>query len=71
MKIAVKAEAESERCEEVLKLFGLTKQITRADVEKALGVSYATAARILAKLVEQKRILRIGNTRNTKYIKAE
>ena len=71
MKIAVKAEAESERCEEVLKLFGLTKQITRADVEKALGVSYATAVRILAKLVEQKRILRIGNTRNTKYIKAE
>lgn len=71
MKIAVKAEAESERCEEVLKLFGLTKQITRADVEKALGVSYATAARILAKLMEQKRILRIGNTRNTKYIKAE
>lgn len=71
MKIAVKAEAESERCEEVLKLFDLAKQVTRADVEQALGVSYATAARILAKLVEQKRILRIGNTRNTKYIKAE
>ena len=71
MKIAVKAEAESERCEEVLKLFDLAKQVTRADVEKTLGVSYATAARILAKLVKQKRILRIGNTRNTKYIKAE
>lgn len=71
IKIAVKAEAESERCEEVLKLFDLGKQVTRADVEKTLGVSYATAARILAKLVEQKRILRIGNTRNTKYIKAE
>lgn len=55
----------------VMLLFDKTSQITRGDVEQALNVSRATAARILAKLVSQKRILRFGNTRNTKYIKTE
>lgn len=55
----------------VLRLFGEKKQIMRSDVEKELGVSYATAARILSRLVEQKRIVRIGNTRNTKYMKLD
>lgn len=55
--------------EQVLSLFSTAKQITRSDVEKLLKVSYATATRVLAKMVERKLITRIGNTRNTKYIK--
>lgn len=61
--------ADNWQFERVLSLFTKTKQITRGDVEKLLHVSYATAARILARMVEQKQIIRIGNTRNTKYIK--
>lgn len=62
--------ADSWQIERVLSLFVETKQITRGDVERALNVSYATAARILARMVEQKQIIRVGNTRNTKYIKS-
>ena len=71
MKFASKAGAEGDRCEQVLKLFEKSKQITRAEVEKALEISYTTAARILAKLVDQNKLMRIGNTRNTKYIKKD
>ena len=59
-----------EQFKQVLSLFSASKQITRGDVEKLLNVSYATASRLLAKMVEQKLITRIGNTRNTKYIKS-
>lgn len=69
IKIQVNNTADSWQFERVLSLFAETKQITRGDVERALNVSYATAARILARMVEQKQIIRIGNTRNTKYIK--
>ncbi len=69
--IAEKVADDYDQYDSVLKLFDCNKQLTRADVEKKLGVSYATAVRILAKLVEQKRIIRIGNTRNTKYIRVE
>ena len=67
--IAEKVADDYDQYDSVLKLFDCNKQLTRADVEKKLGVSYAV--RILAKLVEQKRIIRIGNTRNTKYIRVE
>lgn len=60
---------DNEQFAPVLKLLDTAKQITRGDVEKLLNVSYTTAARILGKMVEKKLILRIGNTRNTKYIK--
>ena len=69
--IAEKVADDYDQYDSVLKLFDGNKQLTRAEVEEKLGVSYATAVRILAKLVEQKRIIRIGNTRNTKYIRAE
>lgn len=55
----------------VMTLFDQRPQISRGEVERLLNVSRATAARILAKMVERKRIIRVGNTRNTKYIKAE
>ena len=57
--------------DKVMTLFDQSPQISRGDVERLLNVSRATAARILAKMVEWKRIIRVGNTRNTKYIKAE
>lgn len=61
--------SDNKQFESVLSLFKSAKQITRGDVEKLLSVSYATASRILTKMVEQKLITRIGNTRNTKYVK--
>ena len=69
--IAEKVADDYDQYDSVLRLFDGNKQLTRAEVEEKLGVSYATAVRILAKLVEQKRIIRIGNTRNTKYIRVE
>ncbi|MCM1439634.1 MAG: putative DNA binding domain-containing protein [Roseburia sp.] len=63
------SEFDTQKFDTVMKQFENSSQITRADVEKLLGVSYATAARILAKMTEQKLIMRVGNTRNTIYIK--
>ncbi len=60
---------DEDKVDVILKLFDSKKQITRNDVEKCLNVSYATAARVLAKMVESKLIMRVGNTRNTKYVK--
>ncbi len=57
--------------DKVMTLFDQRPQISRGEVERLLNVSRATAARILAKMVERKRIICVGNTRNTKYIKAE
>ncbi len=42
-------------------------EITRADVEKLLGISTATAARRIRNLVERKQLKQIGTARNTKY----
>lgn len=41
--------------------------ITRKDVEELLGISQATAARLLKKLTEDKKLVSIGNGRNVKY----
>ncbi len=68
-KTAKNSVADMEKFDVVMALFETSPQITRNDVEKCLKVSYATAARILAKMVENKLITRVGNTRNTKYIK--
>lgn len=68
-KIQGRNEIDSAKFNHILGLFESSEQITRGDVEKLLGVSYATAARILAKMTEQRLLIRVGNTRNTKYIK--
>lgn len=66
---AVTPVSEDKRVEKVLELFNSSEEISRSDVEKLLNVSYVTAARLLSRMVEQKLISRVGNTRNTRYIK--
>lgn len=57
--------------EKVLKLFETSKYITRKDVERLLQSSSFPAINILNKLLEEKRILRVGSARSTKYIATE
>ena len=44
------------------------RSITRKDAEALLGVSSATAVRVLRKMSERKVLLRLGDGRNTRYI---
>ena len=44
------------------------RSITRKDAEALLGVSSATAVRVLRKMAERKVLLRLGDGRNTRYI---
>lgn len=43
--------------------------VTRKEAEKILGVSQASAARILKKLVDSGELCKIGNGKNLKYVK--
>ena len=56
--------------EMVMRLFDTQSAIQRRDVEKLLGVSQATASRLLKSLVNDERIVKIGNTKNLRYEKA-
>ena len=44
------------------------QSVTRKDAEALLGVSSATAVRVLRKMAERKVLLRLGDGRNTRYI---
>lgn len=52
----------------ILQLAVQNGSITRADAEKALGVSGSTASRLLRKLVKQGLLLQTGSARTTKYV---
>lgn len=53
--------------EKVMNLFQGSEYIARKDVEEFLGVSSATATRILSKMVSEQKIKRIGAGRSAKY----
>lgn len=53
--------------EKVLNLFQSSEYIGRKNVEELLGVSSATATRILSKMVSEQKIKRIGAGRSAKY----
>ena len=53
----------------VSKYLGEHYTITRSDIEELLHTSQATSNRILRKLLEDDRIIKIGQGKNTKYIK--
>lgn len=55
--------------QKIMELFETQSFIQRRDVEKLLGVSQATASRLLKKLINEKQILKIGNTKNLRYEK--
>lgn len=59
----------SDREAAVYKFVAENGKIVRKDVEKLLGVSPATATRILTKMVEAGKLKRVGDARNIKYIK--
>ena len=52
----------------ILQLAADNEGVTRADVEKALGVSTSTAFRILRQMTKDGRLAQTGSARNTKYI---
>ncbi len=52
---------------EVLKLAKAKKEISRKDIEEALGIKSATAVRLLRRMVDESLILPIGKGRNTRY----
>ena len=52
----------------VIALIKAKGEIVRKDVETELAISTPTATRLLAKMVEEYKILRIGGAKNTKYI---
>ena len=54
--------------ESILRFLGEHRSITRKDAEALLGVSSATAVRVLRKMAERKVLLRLGDGRNTRYI---
>lgn len=64
-KIAEKAINEDEY--KVLELLDAQNEITRNDVENLLGVSAATASRILRRMVKNSVIKQRGKARSTKY----
>ncbi|MCL2129605.1 MAG: putative DNA binding domain-containing protein [Treponema sp.] len=56
--------------EKIISLFERQTEITRNDVEAALGVSQAMAVRHLRKLIDKEEIQSIGGGKKTRYIKA-
>ena len=52
----------------ILQIATKNSGITRADVEKFLGVSGSTATRLLRRMAKEGRLVQTGSARNTKYI---
>lgn len=59
----------ADREAEIEKIVAERGEIVRRDVEKMFNVSSATATRILAKMVDEDKLKRVGDARNVKYIK--
>ena len=55
------------KLEKLMELAQKKKTITNSDVQKLLRVSDRTATRYLVKLVQQGRLLRVGDPRDAKY----
>ena len=53
----------------VLKLFENKKEITRSDVEEALGIGKTHAINILKEMYENELIVKVGSGRLTRYVK--
>ena len=53
----------------VLKLFENKKEITRSDVEEALGIGTTHAINILKEMYENELIVKVGSGRLTRYVK--
>lgn len=54
---------------QLMKLFFLIDEVKSSDVVRSLSVSRATATRMLAKLVKQGKIIKIGERGSAKYIR--
>ncbi len=52
---------------ELLKLAKVKKEISRKDIEEALGIKPTTAVRLLRRMVDESLLLPIGKGRNTRY----
>jgi len=53
--------------QQIMDLFINKKYITRSEVDEALGVSQATASRLLKQMIAKGRIEKFGGGKNTKY----
>lgn len=59
---------EEEKYAQILRLFEKKQEITRNDIEKALGVGTTHAINILKEMQEKEIISKVGNGRMTKYV---
>lgn len=57
--------------QQLTKLLLITSELKAADVIRYLSVSRATATRLLAKIVEQGKLIKIGQGSATKYRKTD
>ncbi|MDF2922510.1 MAG: divergent domain protein [Paenibacillaceae bacterium] len=65
---AQKLSIENERYLPILRLFENQKEITRSDVENALGVGATHAINMLKEMLEKKLIQKLGSGRLTRYV---
>lgn len=65
---ALKLNAEDEKYLPILRLFEKQKEITRADVEQALGSGTTHAVNMLKKMQERELIAKIGKGKLTRYV---
>ena len=59
---------EDEKYLPILRLFEKQKEITRSDVEEALGVGTTHAINMLKEMLEKELIKKVGNGRLTRYV---
>ena len=64
-------EGSADREAEIEKIVAERGEIVRRDVEKMFNVSPATATRILAKMVDEDKLKRVGDARNVKYMRKD
>ena len=62
---------ENEKYVAILRLFEKQKEITRTDVEKALGGGTTHAINMLREMLDKDLIGKIGNGRLTRYVSKE
>lgn len=55
--------------EKIMRLVSEKKSVNRKEAENLLGISQASAARILRKMVDENKIKKVGSGKNVSYIK--
>lgn len=60
---------EDEKYLPILKLFRQQKELTRKDVEDAMGIGTTHALNTIKEMIENNLIKKIGRGKNTRYIK--